>query len=326
MKSAFYYPPASRLGYDNPYSISYKKALSAFFRVYDFQNKPAKMLTLRLLIYSFIADVFFVNWLESAPFLRMGWLQYRLACIALSIIKLRNKKIVWMLHNIHPHNGSNACSLCLQRRLFKDSSLIVAHSTEAFLFARENAKGKCLFFNHPVQQIKCTNVRERERNVDVLVWGCILPYKGVYEFISNSVIQNSGLKILVLGSCKDEILASKIESCCTDSIRFENRRASFEELHTIMQSCKYVVFPYVGNCVSSSGALIDTLVLGGTPVGPKVGAFADLNKLGVCLTYENFSDLSKILQTENTLSEDAKRSFFVQNSWDHFIQELVSNI
>lgn len=326
MQKVYYYPPASRLGYENPYSINFKSALSKTYRVCDADNRPAKMLTLSLLCYSFLADVFIINWLESAPFLKMGRLQYCLACLALSIIKLRKKKIVWILHNIHPHNGSNSKSLHIQKRLFAESGLVVAHSKEAYLYAQKNASGKSLFFNHPVKRIERTKISPTDKVIDVLIWGSILPYKGVYEFLSNPEIQNSNLVVRVVGSCKDEKLKNQIQSCCSDKIHFENRRASFEELNSLIQSSRYVLFPYIGDCVSSSGALIDTLVLGGTPLGPKVGAFADLAELGVCLTYNSFFDLMRVLRTDQTIPEKMRNEFIDQSSWENFVDRMVSNI
>lgn len=45
------------------------------------------------------------------------------------------------------------------------------------------------------------------------------------------------------------------------NVVYENRRASFGEIAKQVCLSKYVLFPYVGNSISSSGALIDTLVL-----------------------------------------------------------------
>ena len=326
MEKIYYYPPASRNGYENPYSVNFKEMLSKTYRVCDADNKPAKMLTISLFLYSFWADLFVINWLESAPFLKLGRLQYCLACLALSIIKIRKKKIIWILHNIHPHNGSNSKSLHIQKRLFTESALVVAHSKEAYLYAQKNASGKCLFFYHPVKRIKCTKIHPTDKAVDVFIWGSILPYKGIYEFLSNPEIRNSNLNIRVIGSCKDKKLKEQIQSCCSDKIQFENRRASFEELFSLMQSSRYVLFPYIGDCVSSSGALIDTLVFGGTPVGPNVGAFTDLAELGVCLTYNSFSDLMHILQTNQTISKKKCNEFITQFSWEKFVDQIVSNI
>ena len=326
MTKVFYYPPASRSGYENPYSVNFKRSLSRHFYVCDSRNKPAKMLTLSLLIYSFYADIFVLNWLESAPFLALGRVQYLFALLSLFVIKLRKKKIIWVLHNIHPHDGSNGKSSKIQKRLFAESSIVVCHSKEAFDFARKNANGKCLFFNHPVQRIEFADVPADKKNIDVLIWGNILPYKGVYEFLSNSEVQNSNLNILVLGVCRDEILTTQIESCCSGKIIFENRKADYNELHSVMQSCRYVLFPYIGKSVSSSGALIDTLVLGGTPVGPKVGAFSDLSEMNVCLAYRDFSELKQILQSNVELSKNSVNAFLKNNSWNGFVDRLFANM
>lgn len=326
MQKVYYYPSASRQGYENPYSINFKKALSKYYDVCDAKNKPSLMLTLTFLCHSLIADVFVINWLESAPFLKLGKVQYLFACLALTIIKLRKKKLIWILHNIHPHSGTNKQSEHLQQRLFSEAALVVSHSKEAFKWAESQAVGKCLFFPHPVQDISCTESKSDYPKSDILIWGAVLPYKGIYEFISMKEIQDSDFNIHIIGQCKNLKLEQKINSCCSDHIHYENRKADFSELSKRIQSCKYVLFPYIGDSVSSSGALIDTLVLGGNPVGPNKGAFSDLSKTGVCLTYSNKSDLFQILQSDRTISKDARISFLQSNSWDSFVGNIISRV
>ena len=326
MQKAYYYPSASRFGYSNPYSQHFKKNLSSLYYVCDSKNKPSRMLTLSFLKYSLIADIFFINWLESAPFLRFGKIQFFLAISALFIIKVRKKKIIWMLHNIHPHSGKSRMSDCIQRKLFRDSALVISHSREAWEFAKEHTKGKCLFFHHPVLANNLDIITNEIRKYDVLIWGSIFPYKGIYEFLSNKIVKQSRMKILIIGTCSDEKLIEKIESCCSEGIVFENRRADFDEIFQLVKSSRFVLFPYVGNCVSSSGALMDTLVLGGNPIGPNVGAFDDLKKLGLCLTYKDYDDLMVLLHSNWEPPLEAKNEFFKENSWEKFVNNLYENI
>ena len=284
------------------------------------------MLTSRLLKYSFYADLFIINWLESAPFLRFGLVQYCLARLSLLIIKLRKKKIVWVLHNIHPHDGIDKRSARIQEILFAQASLVICHSKDAYLYVSKKASGKCFFFHHPVKNVKFSTPLSSGKKQDVLIWGSILPYKGVYEFLANPQIQKSDLRILVVGACKDLKLASQIKTCCSEKIIFENRRADFDELRTMINSSRYILFPYIGDSVSSSGALIDTLILGGTPVGPNVGAFSDLAEMNLCLTYENFSELKQILQSDVVLVKNHVDDFLENNSWEKFIDCLFENM
>lgn len=318
----FYYPPASRNGYPNPYSIHYKKALEHYYNVLDKDNKPTKMLSWSFLKNSLLADIFIVNWLESVCFLRFGYVQYLLARIGLKIIKWRQKPIIWMFHNTHPHQGDNKHSRKIQDILFHQSKLIISHSQEAADYARQKGGDKVIYRCHPVHPISIKPFEGEIEPCDVLIWGAILPYKGIYEFVSDSNVKNTNLRIRIVGKCSDYELNDKIESQCNEYITFENRRIGFDELAACIAKSRYVLFPYIGDCVSSSGALIDTIAMGGTPVGPNVGAFKDLEKEGMCYTYTNNESLLSLLKFEKKISPINRNIFINKNSWDNFIQEI----
>lgn len=326
MKSLYYFPSASRNGYPNPYSIHYKKALGQYFNVLDRENKPSKMLSWSFLKNSFIADVFIVNWLESVPFLRLWYIQYILILIGLRIIRWRKKKIIWMFHNIHPHQGDNKYSRKIQEILFNQANIIISHSQEAAEYARQKTEKNVIFKCHPISPIPVKPYVGKVAPCDALIWGAILPYKGIYEFISDVKVQKSNLRIRIIGKCSDKELCKRIKSQCNECITFENRRIDFDELAICIANSRYVLFPYIGDCVSSSGALIDTIVLGGTPIGPHVGAFKDLEQEEVCLTYNQKGDLIELLKGDRTLNHDDVNRFISNNSWKNFVSEINNEI
>lgn len=327
MNKVFFFPSAPRGGYTNPYITNYKNAIKKDFNVLNMDSQATPMLSLTFLLYSFKADIYIINWLESVCFLRFGFLQFFLARLGLWIIKLRKKRIVWMFHNIHPHQGDNKLSNRIQKTLFKQSDLIITHSLEAAMYAGEKTDKKVLYKCHPVKEISVTSqYGDKGTCCDVFIWGTILPYKGVYEFISLEEIRQSKLKIIIIGECANKELAKKINSQCNDNIHFENRRASFDELAQYIKNSKYTLFPYVGDCVSSSGALIDTIVLGGTPVGPNVGAFNDLKKEDICLVYRDYTELLNIIYSSNVISDNQRSLFIKANSWKSFSEFLKVNL
>lgn len=324
MKKAFYYPPASRIGYENPYSINFKKNLENHFELLDSKNEAAKMQVLPLLKYSFIADVFIINWLESISFNKFGFIQFILAIASLHVIRFRKKRLIWMFHNIRPHQGENFYSKTIQNFLFANADKIISHSVDAYHFAKNRAAGMVEFVCHPVEPISFIPM-EIEENIDVLIWGNIFPYKGVVEFLESLKKDSLKISVCILGLCKDLELSSKINKLCDKSIRFYNRKANFDEIASYIRKSKYVLFPYIGECVSSSGALIDTIVMGGTPVGPKVGAFKDLAQEHMCLAYNSYAELFDILKSNNIQIKDENRKNFIkQNSWDNFIKRYIS--
>ena len=93
-----------------------------------------------------------------------------------------------------------------------------------------------------------------------------------------------------------------------------------------MQHSKYVLFPYTGDCVSSSGALIDTIALGGCPIGPNKGAFKDLAEEGVCTVYQDYDELFSILGKPSHFNNSKMTEFSARNSWDAFADILYKNL
>lgn len=323
----FFFPQKpSKSCYKNPYSQNYKDCLEDYFNVVDKDASQSRLKAWSLLKYSTKANIYVLNWVENIPFLKYAFIQYLLVKLAFAIMKARGSKIVWMFHNIQPHQGVNWMTKDISKWLFHNATLIISHSKEATKYAKQYAVCNVVYKCHPIKLIPTETWDKTIDPYDVFIWGAILPYKGIVEFISSPEIQQSELKIKIIGSCKDIELNSRIREYTNDNINFENRRADFSEISANCKSAKYVLFPYIGNCVSSSGALIDTIALGGRPVGPHLGAFIDLNQAGVCLTYKDYKDLLNILTNKKNEAITDIDDFLKNNSWTSFAKFLAQNL
>lgn len=325
-EKVYFYPSCPRGGYTNPYCINFKKELNKFYLLLDKENKITMMKSLTLLRFSLKADILILNWIENTIYLRFGLLQFLLVFISFYIIRLRNKKIVWVFHNINPHEGNNIFTNAIRSYLFKHSSLIVSHSKEAYEYAKKYATCNIKYFCHPIKEINVSDWNGHKYPCDILIWGVILPYKGVLEFLENCSQNVQRKKVLILGECKDYNLSKKIQSYCNENIIFENRRANFVELTYYIRTSEYVLFPYIGESISSSGALMDTIAMGGMPIGPNKGAFKDLHEYGICKTYTSYDELEKIINTETIPDKKAINEFIKKNTWNTFINSLNQEI
>lgn len=324
MRKIYYYPSAPRGGYKNPYSSNYKEALKENFILLDDSSKAKYTAMFSFLKYSFLADVFVLNWVEDVAFAKLHRFKFLIVFGSLLIIRIRKKKIVWMLHNMHPHKGITPMTKFIQRYLFNNAYLIIAHSKAAAEFARQNSNRKVCYLCHPFVSIQTKPFEVPKQKIDILIWGEILPYKGVPEFLSLPFAKQFHVRII--GRCKDTVLDEKIKGFCSDNIKYENRKISFDELKALIDKTRYVLFPYIGDCVSSSGALIDTLTLGGCVVGPNVGAFKDLKEEGVCLTYQNEEELLYLLNSNVLIDKKVVADFIQKNSWKNLSCFLVKEI
>lgn len=320
MRKVFFFPQYPKGKAVNPYCDNFIESIKNYFVIIP-KSRYSIPRGLELLIGSIKADIYIINWLENISNYKGGSFQAMMGIIALFIIKIRRKKIVWMFHNIHPHNGENMWSKIIQRILFTKSYLIISHSAEASKYARHFSKCPVFFKNHPLLRIEYEKWEGNTRNCDFFFWSKILPYKGVPEFLANPQCKNSGKKIYILGKCQDTNLCKKIESLAKGNIIFENRKANYDEIASQCRMSKYVIFPYIGEGISSSGVLMDTLLMGGTPVGPNRGAFADLAAQGCCITYNNIDEIFGLPTEEKQcikLDKVKVDKFIDENSWKSF--------
>ncbi|MCI1640683.1 MAG: hypothetical protein LKI42_05355, partial [Bacteroidales bacterium] len=139
-------------------------------------------------------------------------------------------------------------------------------------------------------------------------------------------LKRTGIKVMIIGKCKIPYLEEVIEK---SGVSYENRRPDFDEVAWYCTHSDYVLFPYLPGSISSSGLLINTVVLGGNPIGPAIGAFKDLAEEGVCLTYGNIQEMFCILADRDdrkTIGVDTRKDFIAAHSWEKFAEFLYNNI
>ena len=328
-KRIYVAPSANRKdGYSNRYFPILKKELSAYFDVLEADDKPCLAQGLAMLVNSFKADVFLLSFVETVAFQELAFAQYLLSMAALRIMRLRGKEIVFIFHNPKPHKGENWMSKSLTLTQIRLSKAVISHSAEAASLAREivasegGDPGKVRYVCHPVVVPENLPDCSAASNDTVLIWGNILPYKGVLEFVSSRVVRDAGLNVRIVGKCLDPELSARIESAVDQPSEsrfvFENRSAGFDELAGLISGSRKVVFPYLPGSVSSSGVLIDTVAMGGNPVGPAVGAFLDLADEGVCSVFRSDEEMVSLLKEKGDIPAQVRRRFVESHSWPAF--------
>ena len=63
---------------------------------------------------------------------------------------------------------------------------------------------------------------------------------------------------------------------------------------------------------------MDTLAMGGNPVGPAVGAFADLSRENVCFVYGSEAEMIEILKSGRSVNPGVLRDFITRNTWHSY--------
>lgn len=321
--------PAQR---PNPYIQDYIEALNRLPNVRVI-NPAHKNPLLSLLPPSRWGDVFIFNWFESIPDFKYGPLQAFTATAFLLFQRLRGKKIVWMLHNKKPHaQGRDGMKTFLARLIAKNSSLIITHSEEGVRLVHDDfpyAARKVHYIDHPT---KCrlqlaTAASTAEKKYDLLIWGTIARYKGIFEFVdyirTNKI---DHLRICIVGGASETVFKD-LKAICPDNITPINQRPSFDELADYINQSEFVLCPYAPETILSSGMLMDSLSFGAKVIGPEVGSFKDYasNSLLNVYTFKSFDDIAGIAQRHkhDSVSLTNYRRFLEENDWTHYAQKLA---
>lgn len=317
----------------NPYIRDFIEALQS--RNLSIVNKPHKNPLISLLKPSYQGDVFIFNWLEDVRLQKYGFIQFIVAVIMLLFLKIRNKKIIWILHNKCSHlSRHHKSSLCLRWILSKASTLIITHSKDGIELIRSHytaALSKSVYLNHPTKNRMDLCGTLQSKTYDIIIWGTITPYKGVIEFLRYIKEQNiQSLRICIIGKSSTAAIYNELMNCRTKNIEIINKAPSFEELAEYMAKSEFVLVPYHSESILSSGVLMDSLSFGAKIIGPDAGSFKDYSheKNIKVYTFGKYGDIPNIITKYKGLnvSRDCYRTFLEENDWEHFINRLINRL
>ena len=310
----------------NPYIMDFSNALNRAVTVIN-HGRRTNMALLDLLKNSFSANVYVFNWIENTAQKKFGVIQTIVFLfVILPILKIRRTKVVWVFHNFVSHDAENRLSSLIRRVMSRQSDVILTHSKEAEIYLKGlgiDAK-RIHYLCHPMKHYEISCQKACEKVYDILIWGSINPYKGIADFLEFAKENKEEYKIKLVGYTSNIEYSNRITNALTGNVSFENRKVDFGELEDLIASSRFVLFPYLKKSVSSSGALMDTLSFGGSPIGPNKGAFVDMEAEGLCYTYNNYKDIRDIISKKNSVPYEEIEKFIKNNSWDSFVEKLVA--
>lgn len=333
-KKAYIYPISMRSnkGPYNPYLDNFMDSLSGDI-LFVSRGNPSNYGIIQLVKYINKVDYIFFHWIEDLPDRIAGEIQCMFLFILLAYSKIKGIKVIWVLHNKLSHERRRIYLKEFVIRVMSwFSNLIITHSSEGIVFLKKYNKNnieKTVFLPHPVVLRECPNIPEKK--YDIFIWGTMHPYKGISEFVSfcakNPIA--SKLKILIAGVFTNDDYFNKVIMEKTENIEILNRFIDNNQLLKYTSMSKYVLFPYSGESVLSSGALMDSVGMAAKIIGPRKGAFADLGELGLISVFDSFSDILDIIEKigknndKNVMEEmENLKSFAKDNSWPNFSRKI----
>lgn len=331
MKSAYLYPISTFMdeAVPNEYIGNFMESLESNV---DFLNKnrPSNKGILDLLKYYRRVDAIFLNWIEDLPDKRGGVLQTIFFILLVYTLKIRKVKMVWVLHNKISHYHTR---WFLKKLIFntvkRKSDLVITHSTEGLQFLEQHGVDivkKAKYFPHPL--IRKTLPAPTDRTIDILIWGSMIPYKGVDNFLRFLHENNLGKRyhIQMAGKVSPPDYEKTIREYCNDFIHLDSRYVPVDELEQYMANSKAVLFTYAEGSVLSSGALMESLSYGLNVLAPDVGAFKDAREEGLINTFNGFNELMEKLDDFINSAEDISDridQFIKENDWSQFAKSVI---
>ncbi len=326
MKNIYIHPNASEKYYSfNPYITNLCKSVGEYCNVVNLNTKSNSGI-LHLLKYLPKLDYIWFNWIEDLPDKKKGFLQTLILIFILFYCKLTSKKIIWTLHNKFSHYKKNHnIKKFLFRLLMKQSDFILTHSSEGVEFAGtfgEKVKAKTKFLHHPVVGTYYAAIKPK--TTDILIWGSIIPYKGIDLFLDYLWTHKLEEKwsVRIIGKIRDADYKERIMGLTNSRIVIEDKFVDNDALKKEIESACCVLYTYLKDSVLSSGAVMDSIMMGARVVGPHCGAFADLKKDGVIETYSTYEELmvmmSNLSNNGGKPNQAEMQSFISDNTWESF--------
>ena len=229
----YYYPNTAGFKSTNPYTRRQLLELSKHFDVIN-GLAPTSIGIFDIFSKIFQIDILFCNWIENTPDKRLGFIQSLALLIFLYIKRFWGIKVIWVLHNKVSHTRTNRrLKTLLVHTLLKKSDLILTHSQEGVAFARSmnpDSAPKVRYFHHPVTEFTARGNADANKNVDILIWGTVHPYKGVREFLQLLADCNAldRYRILIWGKFSDDEYLRDCLRFQSDNIEIRNRFISDE--------------------------------------------------------------------------------------------------
>jgi glycosyltransferase involved in cell wall biosynthesis len=282
MKIVFYPPPDGT----NQYTAQIAQVLAlSGFELQWFSFKALITGQYRNCVY------FQMNWFETCSLLKS--FLYRL--FVLSLLRLGNKKIVFVMHNKQAHSEgtriSQVYSGALARILFKNAYRIVVHSRDSPRYMKELYHRKTVYIPHPSYvDVYGPIVRDESppgSALRLLFFGQIRPYKNI-EVLIDSVSRFSpeAVFLTIAGKAHSPQYAGKLRDKIEGRSNIEARFCFFEDaaIPGLLSQCDMLVLPYDLRSSLNSGSALLAFSYKKTVIASETGTIKDMGT-GFFLSY-----------------------------------------
>lgn len=248
--------------------------------------------------------------------------------LQLILLKLKRKKMIWVVHNRIPHDTKRYIfSELLMRYLAKHSYKILIHSNESKVVLRKFlSKGeidkKCVYVPHPnyIGAYKDGNINKEEKRcemLELLFIGAIKPYKNVDLLIEVfNELNLPNVKLKLCGKVMNDEYETYINKLINSNrnITTDFRFIEDDELNGLIKKSDILVLPYDMKSSLNSGTIILAFSNKRTVLSPMIGTLKDFEDKSLFFAYEYVD--------ERTHREELKKS--ILKVYDIYINDQSS--
>ena len=333
MKKAYLYPVSARCKKEhyNPYLDNFMNSIEEDF-VFLNRYRPSNIGLFDIFKYIGKIDYVFFHWAENICEKKFGLIQTLLLFLLMPVLKFKRVYIISVVHNKISHsNNYYKLKRLISKKLIKQSSCIITHSKDGIPFINSLVKKKnnIVFFPHPVMDERpFPDVR---KDIDVLIWGNIAPYKGIHNFLEQIAKKESASnwKIVIAGKFSSKAYYQKIFNLKTENVKIIDDYIDDNQLKLLITRSKIVLFPYHSDTILSSGAFAKSIVFPVHIIGPRCGSFSDFAHFNHIDTFSNYNEMVRLIESRLSETNNAKKDLPAKiinlYSWQKFGKTLLSN-
>lgn len=203
------------------------------------------------------------------------------------IFLLRNKKLIFTIHDIHSHSGEKTrlnFSDKMNKYIIKSKYALIVQNLADYEYLKKtylNKMNKIKFIPFGVLDIyrEIKGINEEKTQSDILLFGRISPYKGIEYLVSAlEKLKGSGihLKTVIAGKGGVYFDTSNFDEL---GIELINKHVSNEELVSLISRTKIVICPYTD--ATQSGVVMTAFALHKPVIASAVGSFPEVIKDGI---------------------------------------------
>ena len=238
-------------------------------------------------------DYFLLNWFETLGGNKK--LDYVKKCFKLLMIKLFNKRILWVLHNKKPHtkdskDKSTKLSIRLMKKLLKQSYKIIILCDESKAVLKSLCKAPKLYENkiykiqHPnyigvYPETADKSTKNSDDILNILYVGQVNKYKNIDLLIDAvTALNNNKIHLHIAGNCKDKEYKDYLaDTSQNKNISFDFRFIPDNELVEIISNNDIVALPYSFESSLNSGTIFLAFSYKKTVIAPMIGTLKEFS-------------------------------------------------